>query len=162
MAVAFATGLNCSYRAEDVVRVCTQASRSTVAQVFRTELVNDYRRAYWIEILDPLRLPEQAQSIREKFDFLRKKLGDDVFYNYLCRLWRACSLQNPNETAVFERLIQRLGRQAADPKYPDTEELDKKLCERVVGGILRRDLPQYRNIPDDIMRNVDGIQAGRI
>jgi len=162
MAVAFATGLNCSYRAQDVVRICTQACRQTIKHVFETEIAGEYRRNYWIEMLDPSKLPIQAQSIRENFDRLREKLGDEVFYNHLCRLWKVCSLQNPSEAAVFERLIARMGRTAIDPHYPEVPETDQLLCQRVVGGLLRSDIPPYQNVPVDIMRNVDDIQAGKL
>ena len=162
MAAAFASGLNCSYRAEDIALACAQACRASVKHILQSDMTNEYRRAYWIEILDPLKLPSKAQSIRDNFDNLRKWLGDDILHNYLCRVWKVCQLQNPSEGAVFERLVTRMGRQAIDPEYPDTVELDRKLCERVIGSILRKDIPQCRNVSNEIIRNVDDIQSGKL
>jgi hypothetical protein len=162
MAAAFATGLKCSYSAEDVVRVSAQVCRATVHHIFQTEIVEDYRRLYWIELLDPAKLPQQAHAIRDDFKRLKEKLGDEVLYNHLCRLWRVCTLQNPSEAAVFEKLIERMGRKVSDPKYPTTDEVDQLLCQRVVGTLLHRDIPQYQGVDEDVMRRVDDLQAGRL
>lgn len=162
MAAAFACADQSTYHARDVVRLCSLACHEAVAEIFKTKFANDYRRAFWIEFLDPTKLPEQAKSIRDNFDNLRAKLGDDQLYNYLCRLWKACHLQNPNEASVFERLINRMGRQAADPNYPDTSQLDSELAKNVISKLLHHDLPQYPNIPEDIIRNANDIQAGRL
>jgi hypothetical protein len=162
MATAFATAIHYSYRVEDIVGICVAACRTTVSEIFKTDFANDYRRLFWVEFLDPARLPTQAKTIRNNFDTLRDKLGDDNFYNYLCRLWKVCHYQDPSEAAVFEKLIKRMGKYPVDPSYPDSKELDDKLCRHIIGKLLRKDMPQFPNLPKEIIKNADDIQAGRL
>lgn len=162
MAAAFATAMRHAYHAEDIAGICVAACRATVSEIFRTDFANDYRRLFWIEFLDPTRLPTQAKAIRDNFDSLRKKLGDDDFYNYLCRLWKVCHHRDPSEAAVFEKLIKRMDRYPTDPEYPDSQGLDDKLCRHIISKLLRKDMPQFPNLPEQIIKNTNDIQTGRL
>jgi len=162
MAAAFAAGMKCSYSTNDVKSYCAAACRSTVDAIFKTKRAADYRRLFWIEMLDPMKIINYAHKLRDNLDRLRTKHGDDVLFNQLCRLWQICVYHNPNESVVFEKLVGRLNLRPKDPVYPDSTKIDTELIEYVVGNILSKHLSQYRNIPLKIVKNIDDIQSRRV
>jgi len=162
MAEAFASGLRCSYDARDLIRIGDRICRTTASEIFQTKLVGEYRKIFWIESLDPSEIAEKSDQLRSNFDAIRDSIGDEELYNQLRRLWRFCFLRDLNATAVFEKLILRLGKTVRDPEFPDTTDFDDDLCDRVMAKNIRKDIPLFLNIPQEIMENVDAIRTGRV
>jgi hypothetical protein len=160
MAEAFADGLKLSYGLDDL-RALTAATAVAAKNYVLTDRMSDYRKHFWIEILDPAKLDTTvAVHLREKFDHLRSKLGDDAFYNNLCRLWRLASKLRPGAATVFEGLIRRLGRVPEEPVYPTTPDLDSDLVKSVLVLMLGRGVGLYKGIAPAIQDKVERLQHG--
>lgn len=161
MALAFRCGLETAYTKQDMRQMCESAIQAARDLLFQSERVSDYARTFWIELIDPARLEgHYATVLRDKFETLRENLGDDKFYNHLCRMWRLCNFRRPGEAAVFERLIRRLGRVPQEPQYPVTAKLDEELKRDALTKIWGRQLPHYKAIPDEIVERVHALHSG--
>lgn len=151
---AFRAGLAKSYSAKDLNEV---AQRTTlVAKAAIMERMGEYSKHFWVEVLDPVKLETVwVPQIRNKFDELRGKLGDDGFHNYLCRLWKFASKHRPGLTIVFERFINRLGREPVEPRLPSTDDLDAELCRHVLATVFDRQVTSYRNVPSHVQERLE-------
>lgn len=151
---AFAEGLKHTYSGQDLEHICRHAALAAKNFVL-TERLGDYSKLYWVEVLDPIKLETvHAPAVRDKFEHLRAKLGDEEFFNNLCRLWKFASRHRPGLAAVFERLIQRLGRLPQEPRYPTTDDLDKDLQRAVLVTVLERGAAVYKGVPADIQEKM--------
>lgn len=154
MAEAFAAALQLTYSQEDLCGLGMDVAILTKQQTL-VEQIKDYRKFYWIEILDPVKLDTKfAVLLRDKFDHFRSTLGDDQFYNNLCRFYHQAQLYNTTVAGVFERLIKRLDRIPAAPRYPATVELDNELMSVVRRQIFAKFSP-YKNVPEDIVAKLN-------
>lgn len=160
MAEAFRCGLETAYTKQDMRIYAEMAIQAARDLLFQSERVSDYARLFWIEVMDPTRLEgSYARVLRENFDKIRTKLGDDRLYNHLCRMWRLCNFRRPSEAAVFERLIRRLGKLPQESRYPVTAELDGALKHDALLKIWGRRLPQYKTVSDAIIEKVQALQG---
>jgi hypothetical protein len=151
---AFKLGLSKSYSAGDLRAVALRTAMVTKQAVM--ERMGEYGRHYWIEALDPVKLETVwAAKVREKFDELRAKLGDDGFHNYLCRLWKFATKHRPGLVVVFERFIKRLGREPQEPVLPQTDDLDAELCKAVLAVVLDRGIAAYRGVPEHVQQRLE-------
>ncbi len=151
---AFRLGLAKSYSANDLKLVALRTTIATKNAVM--ERMGEYGRYYWIEALDPVKLETVwAAKVREKFDELRAKLGDDGFHNYLCRLWKFATKHRPGLAVVFERFIKRLGREPQEPVLPQTDELDAELCKAVLAVVLDKGIAAYRGVPEHVQQRLE-------
>lgn len=158
---AFRLGLSKSYSTRDFQDL---VARTTVAtKTALMERMGEYGRYYWIEVLDPVQLETVwVGKIRAKFDELRKKLGNDKFHNYLCRLMKFATKHRPGLVTVFEKFIQRLGRNPAEqPKFPQTDDLDAELCRVVMAAVLNRHLATYRGVPEHVQERLEVLNGRR-
>lgn len=154
MVTAFRCGLARSFSGDDL-RIMA-ANSAIAAKTALLELLAEYRKHYWIELLDPAKLESVwAPQVREKFEELRSKLGDDEFHNYLCRLWKFSTQHRPGLAKVFERLINRLGKTPQEPKFPPTIELDDKLVKAVLTNVLDRAAGSFRGVPEQLQRRLE-------
>lgn len=157
---AFRAGLSKSYSVNDLRAVAHRAVLAAKSALF--ERMGEYGKHYWVEVLDPVKLETVwVPQIREKFDELRGKLGDDEFHNYLCRLWKFSTRHRPGLAIVFERFIKRLGREPADPKLPQTTTLDEDLCKTVLSTVVGRDTADYRGVPANIQERLEILNGRR-
>lgn len=157
---AFRAGLAKSYSARDLREVAERATLA--AKVALLERMGEYGKHFWVEVLDPVKLETVwAAQIRSKFEELRAKLGDDEFHNYLCRLWKFASKHRPGLTVVFERFINRLGREPVEPRLPQTDDLDAELCRAVLATVLDRDTASYRNVPSHVQERLEILNGRR-
>jgi hypothetical protein len=154
MAGAFADALNLTYSTDDINQLCGLAALAAKKFILTTKS-SDYKKHYWVEMLNPVRLETvHADLVRSKFDEMRNKLGDDAFYNYLCRLWHLARAYRPTAAGIFERLICRLGRIPEEPRWPQTDALDKELVGAVL-CLVCKSLNIYKNTPPDVCRKVE-------
>lgn len=160
MVTAFQIGLSKTYSARDLKDV---AERATIAaKIAIMERMGEYGKHFWIEILDPVKLESVwVPKVREKFDELRKSLGDDEFYNYLCRLWKFAAKHRPGLVPVFARLIKRLGREPGDPHWPKTDELDADLVKAVLATVLDKGQGVYRGVPPHVQERLEILNGRR-
>lgn len=157
---AFRAGLGKSYSAADLKALAAQTVIATKSALF--ERMPEYAKHFWIELLDPIQLETvYVAKVREKFDELRLKLGDDGFYNYLCRLWKFATKHRPGLAVVFERFIKRLGREPIDPQLPETSNLDHELCKAVLTTVMNRDMTMYRNVSPHIQERLEILNGRR-
>lgn len=150
MMEAFADGLSHTYSVEDLVDV---ARRATLAArtIITTQKLADYSRVFWLESLDPSKLESvHLPGVRDNFESLRSKLGDDGFHNYLCRLLAFVTHHRPTLSPVIERLIQRLGKVSQTPVYPSTPELDIELQKAVLVAVLKKEPLAHKDVEPDI------------
>ncbi len=151
---AFKLGLSKSYSTNDLRSLAIKTTQA--AKLALINRMGEYGRHYWIEILDPVKLEEVwAPRVREKFEELRKKLGDDGFHNYLCRLWKFATKHRPGLVGVFERFIKRLGREPQEPVLPQTDDLDVELCKAVLVMVLDKNIAVYRGVPEHVQQRLE-------
>lgn len=154
MVAAFRCGLARSFSGDDLRAMAAQAA--VTAKFAMLEQLAQYRKHFWIELLDPAKLESVwAPRVREQFGELRAKLGDDDFHNYLCRLLKFATQHRPGLVKVFERLIERLGRLPQEPRYPYTADLDDQLVKTVLAGVVGRGVGFYRGVPDQLQRRLE-------
>lgn len=151
---AFQAGLEKSYSTQDLKAVALKATIAAKAALM--ERMPEYGKHFWIEILDPVKLESVwAPQIREKFEELRAKLGDDEFHNYLCRLRKFAAKHRPGLAVVFERFITRLGRSPVEPRLPQTDDLDAELCRAVLATVLDRNIAAYKDVPAHVQERLE-------
>lgn len=154
MVTAFQGGLARSFSGDDMRVVAANAVLT--AKLAMIEQLAQYRKHFWIELLDPAKLDSVwAPKVREKFEELRSQLGDDDFHNYLCRMLKFATQHRPGLVKVFERLIERLGRVPQEPRYPATIELDEKLVKAVLTNVTDKGTGFYRGVPEQLQRRLE-------
>lgn len=157
MVGAFKDGLAHTYSRRDLEEICQKSALAAKSYVL-TERMAEYGKHYWIEILNPVSLDTvHAQAIRDKFEHLRTKLGDDELFNNLCRLLKFAQRNRPGLVSVFERLIKRLGRIQQDPHYPETNDLDIDLQRAVLAIVLEKGIAAYKGIAIDIQTKIESL-----
>lgn len=161
MAEAFRRGAASAYTYADVLEVCGRTVKQVRELLFVGGAIADYANHFWIEILNQVRISKVCTSIRDRFQEIRLKVGDEVLYNDLCRLWKLCRMRWPNDAAVLERLIKRLGRQPDDPKYPITTTLDEELTKQA-SHLVSRHYRKLKGVPDEVVNTVHDIQTRRL
>lgn len=131
LADAFRSGLNVAYTKHDIESLVRSICISTISLIFRQGYSAKYASQYWVELATPKDFLSFVTKVREEFDVLRARLGDDKLYNYLCRLHQASVTASPSETAIFEKMIARLDRAPGTPTYPNTDQLDNAIADEV-------------------------------
>ena len=147
MAAAFVCGMKCQYSHKDVIDFCRIFTKLAISYTFKTNRASEYCKSFWIEILDLKKIRTYASKLRDNFEDLRKKHGDEQLYNYLCRLRKISS----SDSHAFDRLISRLGKVPQDPVYPDTSDLDEDLADYIINHY---EFQYCKNISDDVVNNV--------
>jgi hypothetical protein len=155
MIAAFEAGLRHTYSLEDLQGICNRAALAAKSFIL-TQRMGDYGKLFWVEVLDPAKLDAHAATIREKFGHLTKTLGEDKFYNNLCRLWKFSTHHSPKMAGIFEKFIRRLGRVPEEPSYPTSDELDKELQKSVLMAVLEREAV-YKGVPREIQEKVGAL-----
>ncbi len=157
MAGAFEDGLRLSYSMDDLAALMASAAVEGKNYAI-AERIGDYRKHYWIEVLDPVKLESiHADAMRQNFEKFRQKMGDDRLHNNLCRLWKLARQHRPSAALVFEKLIQRLGRLPEEPRYPATTDLDADLVRAVLGRLMGKSLGVYKGVDPDVQQKVEAL-----
>lgn len=157
MAAAFSCGVRCGISDKQGRQLISNVVIATKQQIFHSALASGYARAYFIELLDPIKIESaHLHPIAKNFDKLLKKCGPDRFYNYLCRFWQLCNQHSSSMAAIFENMIKRLNKQPTTPQYPTTTELDNNLVAEVHRVVLKN-LSLY-NVPDEIVHNTQKLK----
>lgn len=158
MADAFKAGLNHSYTHSDLEYICKVSSKYTIDIIFKTYIISEFSSAYWVELMNPIKIYKFIDILRTDFDKFRLKYGDDELYNILCRLWQFSNLHSLSETAVFESLIRKIGRIPQSPKYPDTSLIDSEVEKLVTEMVVNRNATEFKNISDELVTNAKLVQ----
>lgn len=158
MMEAFSGGLKHSYARDDLRSVCEHIFDVTRDYIFKTEYARFYSAAFKIELMDPKQIPKLIDQIKNNYDDYRNRFGDDRFHLYLCRIWQFCNFHNPSESAVVESLIRRMDKQTEEPSYPKVE-YEEEIKRHVLTRTLGSDLVKFKDIDDEIVKNVDKIQS---
>ncbi len=148
LVAAFKAGLDKSYSINDLKEILYKST--ITAKLKMIDMMGEYGKHFWIEVLNPVKLETVwVAKVREKFDELRQKLGDDEFHNYLCRMLKVASAHRPVLVPIIERLIARLGRTPSSPNYPVTDDLDVELVKSVCASVLDK-TPTYKNVSHQV------------
>lgn len=161
MAKAFQEGLTHSYASNDLRGICGRIFDISCYYLFQTAYARTYARTYKVELLEPRAVGQLTQPLNEQFEQYRTNLGDEKFYDYLCRLWQFCNFHKPGDASIFERLISRLGRKPREPVYP-MPELHAEVRQHVINRAIKTDITAFKGIAEEIVERVHGIQAGRL
>jgi hypothetical protein len=161
MIEAFIDGIHHSYSRDDIQVVCSAVFDKTISYVFKTNYSQTFSRSYWIELLDERRAKGLVEKIKNNFDKFQAKYEPDQFYDYLCRLWQFYNFYLPGESATLERLITRLGKIPGEPQYPMVE-IEHEIKDHIITRDLTSTLDQFKGVDQEIKKNVDGIQTGRL
>jgi hypothetical protein len=155
MVGAFEEALKISYSLDDLKALAAQAALAGKKYVL-TERMSDYRRFYWIEILDPIKFDSSyAELMRDKFEHFQQTLGTATFFNHLCRFHKIARKYSQTIAGVFERLIRRLGHIPQEPSYPLTDDLDADLVKAVLGQVVGQDV--YKAVPRVIQDKIEAL-----
>jgi len=159
MVDAFRQGLQRTYSLGDLHRAAAEAVLATKMALL--ERMGEHGKNFWVELIDPAKLEGvYAAKVREQFDRLRSKLGDDTFHNYLCRLWKFALRHRPGVAPVFERLIEQLGRTPEEPRLPTTHALDADLQKAVLAKVLAGHPTVYKGVPPAIQARIEALSHG--
>ncbi len=154
MARAFKAGIEKSYTIADLNSLLQHTMMATKRAML--EQMPEYNKHYWIETLDASKLESVgADNVRKNFDVLLKKLGEDGFYNYLCRLWKFAVAHRPDIVTIFEKLVARLGKLPAEPTLPATPELDNELYKKVVSTVFDKKIAPIKGVPVEIQKRLN-------
>jgi len=155
MAGAFMDGLKHTYSGYDLEQVCERAATATKHFIL-TEKLSDYMKAYWIEAIDRVKLERiYVKIIRDKFEKLRIKLGDDELFNNLCRFYKNAYNNYPKLAPIFDKFIKRLNRSLQDPHYPETVDLDNSMHKFVyIMTLGHGSIPEYKNVSLEIQNKM--------
>lgn len=160
MIAAFQTGLEKSYSLGDLKEIVVESMKATKFALF--EHMGEYGKRFWVEILDPNNLESGViVKIRDNFDKLRQSMGDDKFYNLLCRLRKLAETNRPGLAVVFERLIRRMGKEPNNPKYPNSDDLDVEIAKTVLRVVLDKNKPMHKGISPHIQERLDVMNGRR-
>lgn len=162
MAMAFSAGISVAYNIDDVRAICDLSIMSAIAAITKDGAIYEYSLVYWIEVLGSDKMELYINKIRNNFEQIRDKLGDDILYNELCRMLKACKRYQPHNAEVCEKLIKRLGRDPGDPNYPSTDEVDQQVLLNAREAVKRTLGTRYKGVPDHIVEAVDGLQSRRL
>jgi hypothetical protein len=155
---AFRSGLAKTYSIGDLKDIAITSALAAKKSIMT--MMGEYRKHFWVELLDPTKLDtDLASEIRDRFDEMRQRLGDDNFYNYLCRLWKLAINNRPKTAAIYERFIQRLGKEPSEPILPSTSSLDDELQKAVLPAVLTKVLGAYKGVPPHVQERVEIING---
>lgn len=152
LAEAFKTGINAAYTKRDVEFLVRSICISTISLIFRQGYSSKYAAQYWVELSTTKDFSAFVTKVREEFDVLRARLGDDKFYNYLCRMQKTATVVSPSEAATFEKMIARLDRTTGNPTYPNTDQLDNAVADEVLAYVGT--FKDVKNVDQSILLNV--------
>lgn len=152
LAAAFRSGVESAYTRQDLESLVKLICVSTIALIFRKGYSSKYASQYWVELATPKDFAAFVTKVREEFDMLRTRLGDDKLYNYLCRLHQTSIIVSPSETATFEKMIARLDRAPGVPVYPNTDQLDNAVADEVLSYVGT--FKDVKGVDQQILSNV--------
>lgn len=159
MMSAYRDALDHTYSIADLEEIAKQSAIAARTHVL-TERMSDYSKLYWIEITDPDKLESvHIANIREKFEFLKSKLGVDGLFNYLCRLLVFATINRRDVVPVLERLILRLEKIPGKPIYPSTEDLDKDLQTAVLTTVFNDNITMVKGVDILIQHKLRALTA---
>lgn len=151
MAEAFVSGMYSAYSVNDLKLCAEVACVTAVEEIFQTRLAAGYSAAYRVELSPPAELAHNIDLIRQHWDDVLGRLGKDGLHNYLSRWHRYCQYFAPANAQVFERFLDRLKLQPADPRYPDTASYDAELRQHVVRRVLQK-AGTFKGVPTALVK----------
>lgn len=128
--------------------------KRTITEV--KNFISDYSTVMNIEIASKEEIEIKLRNISDKFDYLKTTAGVENMYDYLCRIYAVCNSKKYQSVSVCKELIFRLGKKPKRPTHPRTTIIDDKVLLRVKQGLRKK--PKLKNIPDEVINNVDRIQ----
>tara|TARA_R110000751_G_scaffold72476_5_gene146989 strand:- start:1240 stop:1923 length:684 start_codon:yes stop_codon:yes gene_type:complete len=162
MAESFVGGQLTQFDQQDLVYIMGKTVELTVSSIFKTDLGNQYCNKFWVEVLSDDEYNKLKRIIKSKLEQLGDKYGDEELYNICCRIWQYCNLNRPDESPVFEKIIDKnMGQKPKLPKYPATNDLDKEVSQ-LVEGMLLGEQPPVKNVSLEVIKNVQYVQTRRL
>lgn len=114
--------------------------KSTIINIFRTELASKYVIDYWIECTPKARISSKIISpIMKKTEYLIDKLGIRTFEDYANRI-RKIAEENA-DLNIVDKMFKRLNLQTREPSYPNTDKLDSIVISNVLEQYQLDDMP---------------------
>jgi len=169
MSVAFLNGLNSSYSLDDVEDVVRQSCDVAKDFLFHTDLISKYIKIYDIESADIGEISTAITNLRVHWDDILDLHGEVEFLNRLKRWIKHCRNSSPSDVSIFEKFVDRyyltfpqlIPEQTGEPPYPNTIGYDKELKRKVLTNILIGQ-NKFKNISDELLRQVDELQIRRL
>lgn len=151
MADAYRDGINNGYSLKDIKLISRMMISATRDAIFKTDFVIELSSIYWIELMDIDKLNKFIQTVRNNWDRLLEKYGEDELYNVMCRLWQFCNTCYPDKAHVFESIIRnRLRKIPKLPEYPNCDEIDYEIETIVFGIVFDNRYGEFKNVDNKI------------
>jgi len=162
MAQSFKDGMSINHDYDDLLFIMDKTAQLVISCVFRTDLAKQFCEFYWVEVLNDQEYNKLKAIIKSNFESMAGKYGNDKLYNICCRIWQYCNLNLPDESVVFEKIINKnLNKKPKLPEYPNTESLDQ-LVIRLVEGMLFGDQQLVKNVSPRIVANTKNVYTRRV
>jgi hypothetical protein len=157
MMKAFAAGLKHSYVGRDFIAVCRHIFDTCRDAILKSAHTPYFARTYRLELLEPKAIRALIKKLSNEFSDYRQNLGEERFFNYLCRIWQVCQLRDETSIVVVEKLIGRLERVPQEPVYKDSED-EEAARIMAVNKVITSEVPRFKGIEPKIVETVDQIQ----
>lgn len=162
MGKAFYSGVKTAYDIDEIRALCQKVSLYTIRKIMRSDFVYRYSLQYWIETLEQEDVEKYLKLLRDNFEAIKSKVGELKLYNELCRIFKICQIRQLYGSDICLALINKLGKMVADPKYPNTDTMDKDIIEEVVGLVFQMLSSQRKNMPDSVLDIIEGIRKDKL
>lgn len=132
MVESYLEGARSAYSEDDVRSLIARCTDLTIKRLCRSELLDDVNKLYWVESASAISIQNLIGNMRADFDKYKSNLGEDAFYNILCRMYKTCNLRQFDGADSIAALASRLGRSINDPKYPSLDDITSKILQDII------------------------------
>lgn len=149
--IAYLEGVNSAFSEQDVLDVVDKCVDLTVKRVARSQILDALNKLYWIESASATSLTELINKFRNNFGDYRKRLGDDVLHNILCRIYKTCSVRQFDGADAVEAMMSRLDRSVKDPVYPVVDKVVKDIKDDIIKALAIKSSYKH-NLEESVIR----------
>ena len=151
---AYVEGMNSAYSESDIKDIINRSIELTIKRLARGNELDTLNKMYWVESASAATISRLIERFRKEFDDFKNKLGEDGFFNLLCRVHKNCLMKQLDGDEVCAGLASRLGRSICDPKYPSIDNI-LDLVKNDVIRIVLSDKNNYRDVTiENVLRSV--------
>lgn len=151
---AFFSGVKSAYSLNDFKSVLDRTIEFTIKKVARSEELYNLCSSYWVEILTVEEVEDLIRKIKERID--RNNYKPEAIAELLCRLYKICNIRQMNGSDTAMSLLDRIGRDLKDPKYPSVNEIKSRIADEIIQVVLSS-LVQDK-IPGNLIDKVNILQ----
>jgi len=151
---AFFNGVKSAYSLNDFKSVLDRTIEFTIKKVARSEELYNLCSSYWVEILTVEEVEDLIRKIKERIDSNNYK--PEAIAELLCRLYKICNIRQMNGSDTATSLLERIGRDLKDPKYPSVNEIKSRIVDEIIQVVLSS-LVQDK-IPGNLIDKVNILQ----